>query len=71
MADNPKPYLKQSEELAAQRSTEAYGEVSRILADLREALADSSQSGLAEQQARKLKQKVPKAHRLTALCVCL
>ena len=66
MADNPKPYLKQSEELAAERSTQAYREVSQILADLREALAGSSQSGLAEQQARKLKERFPKANRLTA-----
>jgi hypothetical protein len=37
-----------------------------MLADLREALAGTKKSGLAEKQALKLKTKNPKRHRLTS-----
>ncbi|MBN2563468.1 MAG: hypothetical protein JXQ75_21320 [Phycisphaerae bacterium] len=38
-----------------------------MLADLREALAGSKQSGLAEKQALKLKTKNPRLNRLTGV----
>ena len=55
MAADPTPFLRETERLVAQRSTDAYQQVSELLADLREALAGSKQSGLAEKQALKLK----------------
>lgn len=66
MADDPKPYLRKTEQLVAERSTDAYRQVSELLAELREALADSDRSGLAERQARKLKDKNPTLRHLTA-----
>ena len=59
-------YLKKSEQLVEERSTEAYREASKLLADLREALADTRKAGLAEKQARKLKKANPTRHHLTA-----
>lgn len=66
MATDPKPFLQQSEKLVAQRSTDAYKKVAKLLAELREALAGTNQAGLAETQARKLKEKYPTLHHLTA-----
>jgi len=66
MAADPKPHLRKTEKLVAERSTAAYKEASELLADLREALAGSKQSGLAEKQARKLKTANPTRHHLTA-----
>lgn len=66
MASDPAPYLQQSEQLVSQRSTDAYQQASELLADLREALAESGQANLADQQARKLKKKHPTLNHLTA-----
>lgn len=66
MAADPTPYLKKSEQLVEERSTEAYREASKLLADLRDALADTPKAGLAEKQARKLKEANPTRHHLAA-----
>src|SRR5207249_1907191 len=55
MAADPDRTLRETEDLVAQRNTEAYRKVAKHLADLRDALAGSEKSGLAEEQARKLK----------------
>ncbi len=65
MAADPTPFLRETERLVAQRSTDAYQKVSETLADLREALAGSKQSGLAEKQAVKLKTANPTLRLLT------
>lgn len=59
MAADPVPTLRKTEELAAERNTDAYGQIATLLAELREALAGSKQEGLAEVQAKKLKAKHP------------
>ncbi len=59
MANDPKPYLDQTEKLVAQRTTDAYGKIARLLADLREALAETGQTGVAERQAETLIKKYP------------
>jgi len=66
MAADPAPYLRETERLVAQRTTDAYRQVSELLADLREALAGGKQSNLAERQALKLKTKNPTLRHLTA-----
>jgi hypothetical protein len=66
MAADPTPFLRQTEQLVAQRSSDAYQQASQMLADLREALAGSKRAGVAEKQALKLKTKNPKLHLLTA-----
>jgi hypothetical protein len=65
MAADPLPTLRETEQLVKQRSVEAYHQLALLLADLREALSSSDQSGLAEQQAHKLKTENPNLHRLT------
>jgi hypothetical protein len=66
MAADPTPYLRKTEKLVTERTTDAYKEASQLLADLREALAGSKQSDLAEKQALKLKTANPTRHHLTA-----
>ena len=66
MADDPALYLQQAEQLVAQRTTDAYGKASKLLADLRESLADGDQAKLADVQARKLHNKHPTLRLLTA-----
>jgi hypothetical protein len=66
MADDPKPYLDQTEKLVAQRTTAAYDKVGRLLADLHEALIETDRTGVAEQQAEKLTKKHPTLRHLTA-----
>jgi hypothetical protein len=66
MAADPTLFLRETERLVRQRSTEAYQQVSETLADLREALAGSKQAGLAEKQALKLKSDNPTLRHLTA-----
>lgn len=66
MAADPTPTLRETEKLVAQRSSDSYGRTATLLAELREALAGSEQAGLAEQQARKLKDNNPTLHRLTS-----
>ncbi len=66
MAADPTPYLKKTEQLVAERSTNAYAQASQVLADLREALAETGRSAIAEKQAQKLKQMNPTLRHLTA-----
>jgi hypothetical protein len=66
MAADPARTLRETEKLVTQRSTEAYHQIATLLADLREALAGSEQTGLAEQQARELKSKNPTLKMLTS-----
>jgi hypothetical protein len=47
------------------RSRGSYAEIATLLKDLREALAGTKQSGLAEEQARKLKKENPTLNLLT------
>ena len=66
MAADPAPYLEKTEQLVAERTTDSYHKVSQLLADLREALADSDRVELAERQAQKLKKMNPTLRHLTA-----
>jgi hypothetical protein len=59
MAADAAPTLRETEKLVKQRGTNAYQQIATLLADLREALAGSEHAGLAEQQARKLREKNP------------
>lgn len=66
MAADPTSTLRETEQLVSQRTTNAYHQVAELLAELREALAESGQSDLAEKQAQKLKASNPKLTRLTS-----
>jgi len=66
MAADPTRTLGETEKLAKERNLDAYHRIALLLADLREALSGGDQSGLAEQQARTLKEKNPTLHHLTA-----
>jgi len=66
LAADPEATLLQSMELVKQRSTEAYSQVAMQLADLREALSGTMQSGLAEEYARKLRNENPNLRHLTS-----
>ena len=66
MAADPASFLRESERLVAERTVDAYEQVSLLLADLREALAGGKQSNLAEEQALKLKTANPTLRHLTA-----
>jgi hypothetical protein len=66
MVADPTPVLRESERLVAQRTTDAYQQISQLLVDLREALAGSKQANLAEKQALKLKTDNPTLRQLTA-----
>jgi hypothetical protein len=59
MAADPAPTLRETEHLVKQRSREAYLKIGKLLAELRESLAGTDQVGLAEQQAKKLKNENP------------
>ncbi len=59
MAADPLPTLRKTEELVKERSLDAYHQIALLLADLREAISGTDQSSLAEQHARKLKEKNP------------
>ena len=65
MRKNPDKTLRESEELAEQHLSSSYAECSKLLADLREALAGTQQAELADQQARALRDKYPTRSRLT------
>lgn len=54
MAADPAPTLRETEQLVKHRSIKTYRQIAGLLADLRESLAGTDQSRLAEQQARKL-----------------
>jgi predicted nuclease of predicted toxin-antitoxin system len=66
MAADPARTLRETEKLVAQRSGEVYREIATRLAELREALAGSEQSGVADEQARKLKNQNPTLRLLTS-----
>ncbi len=57
MAADPGRALRETEQLTNQ-GPDGYRKIADLLADLHEALAGSNQAGLAEQQARKLKDKI-------------
>jgi hypothetical protein len=59
MAADPAPTVRETEALVGQRGARAYEQVASLLADLRDALAGGSQSGLADEQARKLRDNHP------------
>jgi hypothetical protein len=66
MAADPQKTLQATEKLVKERTLKAYSEIAELLADLRAALSGSEQSGLAEQQARSLKDKNPTLRGLTS-----
>jgi len=59
MVANPARTLLETEKLVKQRTRDAYHQIAQLLADLRESLAGGDRSGLAEQQAQKLKKENP------------
>jgi hypothetical protein len=59
MAADPDRTLRETDELVTRRSGDAYRQIATLLAELRDALAGTDQSGLAEQQAKALKNKNP------------
>jgi hypothetical protein len=66
MAADPAPTLRETERLVKVRSRDSYIAIATLLKDLRESLAGTKQSGLAEQQAQKLKKENPTLNLLTA-----
>lgn len=66
MVDDPAPTLRETERLVKLRSRDSYIEIATLLKDLREALAGTKQSRLAEQQAQKLKKANPTLNLLTS-----
>jgi hypothetical protein len=66
LASDPEKALRETEQLAGQRSTDAYNEAARLLADLRESLTSTKDSALADRQAEKLKSSHSKSRGLTA-----
>jgi hypothetical protein len=65
MAADPEKTLRETDRLVKQRSGEAYRQIAHLLADLREALADTNQASLADGQARKLRERNPTLRLLT------
>jgi hypothetical protein len=59
LATDPQPALRKTEVLAKERTTEGYREIAQMLADLRDALAGTAQSDVAEKQAVRLKSAHP------------
>jgi hypothetical protein len=66
MAADSARILRETEHLVQQRTTAAYGQIAKLLADLRESLAGRDQIDLAERQAQKLKKNNPTLARLTS-----
>lgn len=66
MMVDPAPTLRETERLVKLRSRDSYVEIAALLKDLREALAGTRQSGLAERQAQKLKKANPTLKLLTS-----
>lgn len=58
-AKNQTPVLQETERLVVDRTRNFYMRIAQILAELRDALADSPQADLAAQQARKLRDDNP------------
>jgi hypothetical protein len=59
MAADPTRTLRETERLVEQRGTDAYAQIASLLTELREALTGTAKSGLAEQQAQKLRKENP------------
>lgn len=66
MRKDPDKTLRESEQLVEQRGRSSYKKCSELLAELREALEDSDQADLADQQALALRQKFPTLQALVA-----
>jgi hypothetical protein len=59
MAAVPASTLRETEELVKQRTSYNYNKIAQLLSDLREALAATDKAGLADEQARALKEQNP------------
>lgn len=59
MTADPGSILRETERLVKERTRDAYSKISTLLAELRESLAGTEQSGLAERQAQKLRKANP------------
>ena len=66
MKADPASTLRQTEKLVKGHTREAYSQISELLAELRESLVGTEQSGLAEQQAEKLRKANPSLHMLVS-----
>ncbi len=66
IAANPAETCAKVEQLIKEKNIDAYRAAVVLLADLRSALANTQQSGLAEQYALKIKERNPRINRLTA-----
>jgi hypothetical protein len=66
MAADPARTLAKTEKLVRERSTAAYRQIAALLTDLREALAGTAQSHLAQQHAMKLRSSNPTLNKLTS-----
>ena len=58
--------MRETEQLVKGRTRDAYSKISKLLAELRESLAGSEQTGLAERQAQKLRKENPTLHLLVS-----
>jgi hypothetical protein len=68
MSKDPKPFLKKVDQLIKQQTMAAYGQAAKLLADLRDVLADGTQSTLADDKAQKLREKYPtRRHMISVL----
>lgn len=59
LAADPERAFRETEKLVKERSARSYAQAATLLADLREALAGTDRSGLADRQARKLRELHP------------
>ena len=66
MAADPMKTIRDIERLVVLRTADAYRQVATLLVELREALGRTEQSGLADQQARRLKNENPTLRTLTS-----
>ena len=66
MAADPASTLRETERLVNLRSRDSYLKTASLLKDLREALAGTRQSDLAERQAQKLRKENPTRNQLTS-----
>lgn len=66
LSKDPEAVIRKTTELVKQRGTSAYEEAATLLADLRESLAGTANSGLAEKQAEKLAKANPTLKTLTS-----
>ncbi len=66
MAANPDATLRKTEQLVAERNRDAYERAGKLLADLREALAQSGRATLVDKHVQKLKAANPTLRTLTS-----